>query len=128
MNQHLTQLEAVTEPRLRPDQKRVYYNGNMLFIDFKKLGLSRDSLVKASKPKASRSASGIIRAAQAQDLFRSQMVASPASNPAAMPGNDYVNGNHIFLPVFYADVPDLIAQYVKAFQKVWAHRPEVAKL
>lgn len=42
MNRPLTELEGVAEPRLRPDQKRAYYNGNMLLLDFKKLGFSRE--------------------------------------------------------------------------------------
>ncbi|MBI2925517.1 MAG: hypothetical protein HYY24_07415 [Verrucomicrobia bacterium] len=29
---------------------------------------------------------------------------------------------------FYEDVPELIEQYAAAFEKVWAHRTEVAKL
>ena len=44
-----------------------------------------------------------------------------------MPGNAYINANHIFVPLFYGDVPELIAQYGNAFEKVWAHRTEVAK-
>jgi hypothetical protein len=43
-----------------------------------------------------------------------------------MPGNAYVNANHIFLPLFYEEAPDVIEQYVKAFQKVWSHRKELA--
>lgn len=45
----------------------------------------------------------------------------------AMPGNTYINGNNIFVPLFYEDVPELIGQYVNAFEKVWAHRAELAK-
>jgi perosamine synthetase len=47
--------------------------------------------------------------------------------PASMPGDAYVNGNHIFLPLFYAQAPELIGQYMSTFQKVWAHRAELAK-
>jgi hypothetical protein len=39
-----------------------------------------------------------------------------------MPGTDYVNANHIMLPLFYGEAPELNQQYAKAFQKVWAHR------
>jgi dTDP-4-amino-4,6-dideoxygalactose transaminase len=129
MNQHLTQLEAVSEPHLRPDQKRVYYNGNMLLIDFKKLGLSRDSLIKALK------AEGVMaRFWDYPEQHKLHIYSEakwwhhPPTIPQAMPGNEYINANHIFLPVFYADVPELVGQYVKAFQKVWSHRNEVAKL
>ena len=44
-----------------------------------------------------------------------------------MPGNAYINANHLFLPLIYGDAPDLIAQYVQAFEKVWAHRTELAR-
>jgi hypothetical protein len=31
------------------------------------------------------------------------------------------------MPLFYEDVPDLVEQYVKAFEKVWAHKAELSK-
>ena len=31
------------------------------------------------------------------------------------------------LPLFRTEVPELVEQYVKAFEKVWAHRSELAK-
>jgi perosamine synthetase len=49
MNDPLTRLVGVSEPLCRADQKRVYYNRNMLLVDFKKAGFSRDALVKALK-------------------------------------------------------------------------------
>jgi hypothetical protein len=33
----------------------------------------------------------------------------------------------LFLPVFYGEATELIAQYGKAFKKVWAHKDELAK-
>jgi dTDP-4-amino-4,6-dideoxygalactose transaminase len=129
MNQHLVQLEGVTEPRLRPDQQRVYYNGNMLFVDFKRLGLSRTSLVKALQ------AEGV--AARFWDYPEQHKLKIYAEAkwwhhapqvPASMPGDDYVNANHLFLPAIYGEAPELVDQYVKAFQKVWAHRPQLARI
>ncbi|MCX6928319.1 MAG: DegT/DnrJ/EryC1/StrS family aminotransferase, partial [Verrucomicrobia bacterium] len=38
MNDPLTKLAGITEPRCRADQRRVYYYRNMLLMDFKKLG------------------------------------------------------------------------------------------
>jgi dTDP-4-amino-4,6-dideoxygalactose transaminase len=129
MNQHLTQLEDITEPQLRPDQKRVYYNGNLLFVDFKKLGMSRAGLIKAL------TAEGVhVRFWDYPEQHKLKIYSEakwwhhPPQIPESMPGNAYVNANHIFLPVFYAEVPELTAQYVKAFQKVWSHRTEVASL
>jgi hypothetical protein len=45
-----------------------------------------------------------------------------------MPGNQQVNATHIFVPIPYGEAPELIDQWGKAFEKVWAHRAEVAKL
>ena len=47
--------------------------------------------------------------------------------PQSMPGNAYINVNHFFLPLIYGEAPDLIAQYVQAFEKTCAHRTELAK-
>jgi hypothetical protein len=44
-----------------------------------------------------------------------------------MPRDAYINGNHIFLPLVYEEAQELIAQYVQAFEKVWAHRTDLAK-
>jgi hypothetical protein len=33
---------------------------------------------------------------------------------------------HIFLPLFYGEADDVVDQYIKALQKIWAHRSELA--
>ena len=43
-----------------------------------------------------------------------------------MPGNAQVNNTHIFLPLMHGEAPELIDQYARAFEKVWAHRKELA--
>ncbi|HPC62097.1 MAG TPA: DegT/DnrJ/EryC1/StrS family aminotransferase, partial [Verrucomicrobiota bacterium] len=127
LNQHLTQLEGVTEPVCRPDQQRVYYHRNMLFVDFKKLGFTRDALLKALR------AEGVdVNFWDYPEQHKLKIYSEakwwhhPPAIPASMPGNAYVNANHIFLPLFYEEAPDVIEQYVKAFQKVWSHRKELA--
>lgn len=127
MNDRLTKLEGITEPHCRADQKRVYYNRNMLLMDFKKLGFTRDALVKALK------AEGVdVNFWDYPEQHKLKIYSeakwwhhAPAI-PAAMPGNAYINANHIFLPLFYGEAPELTAQYVNAFEKVWAHRAELA--
>jgi dTDP-4-amino-4,6-dideoxygalactose transaminase len=129
MNQPLIELEAITEPRCRPDQKRVYYNGNLVLIDFQKLGVSRDAIVKALKAEGVQAAFWDYPEQHKLKIYsESKWWHHTPQIPEAMPGNAYVNGNHIFLPTFYGEADDIIAQYVKAFQKVWSHRNEVAKL
>ena len=51
----------------------------------------------------------------------------PPTIPQSMPGNAYINANHIFLPLFYEEAPELTAQYIKAFEMGWAKRSELAK-
>jgi perosamine synthetase len=128
MNDPLTKLTGVTEPHCRPDQKRVYYHANMLLLDFKNLGFSRAALIKALK------AEGVDVGFWDYPEQHKLKIYSEAKwwhhapqIPASMPGNTYINANHIFLPLFYNEAPELIGQYVNAFEKVWAHRAEVAK-
>ncbi len=128
MNDPLTKLPGVSEPVCRSDQQRVYYHRNMLLIDFPKLGFSRVQLVKALK------AEGVdVNFWDYPEQHKLKIYSEAKwwhhapTIPDSMPGNAFINGNHIFLPLIYGDAPDLTAQYVKAFEKVWAHRTEVAK-
>ncbi len=128
MNDHLVQLPGLTEPHCRSDQKRVYYNGNLLFVDFPKLGFSRAALVKALTAEGVHARFWDYPEQHKLKIYSEAKWWHHAPQiPESMPGNAYVNANHIFLPVFYRDVPELAAQYVTAFQKVWSHRTELAK-
>jgi dTDP-4-amino-4,6-dideoxygalactose transaminase len=128
MNQHLTQLEGITEPLCRIDQKRVYYHRNMLFVDFKKLGFSRDALVKALKAEGVDANFWDYPEQHKLKIYSEEKWwHHPPAIPAAMPGNAYVNANHIFLPIFYEEAPEEIGQYVSAFQKVWSHKKAQAQ-
>ena len=44
------------------------------------------------------------------------------------PGAEEVNRRGISLPYFTKDVPELLDQYIQAFEKVWAHRQQLAKV
>jgi dTDP-4-amino-4,6-dideoxygalactose transaminase len=127
LNQHLTQLEGVTEPRVRPDQTRAYYCANILFVDFKKLGFSRARLIKAL---AAEGVSARFWDYPEQHKLKIYSEAKwwnhPPTIPQSMPGNAYVNANHIMLPLMYGEASDVNEQYAKAFQKVWAHRKDLA--
>lgn len=127
LNQQLTQLEGITEPHVRSDQERVYYNANMLFLNFKQVGFTREKLIAALV------AEGVAVKFWDYPEQHKLKIYSEAkwwhhapTIPASMPGNEYVNANHIMLPLFYGEAPELNQQYVKAFQKVWAHRKELA--
>ncbi|MBE3097298.1 MAG: DegT/DnrJ/EryC1/StrS family aminotransferase [Planctomycetes bacterium] len=126
MNDRLTQLPGITEPRCRSDQKRAYYNANMLFIDFKKLGFPRDALLAALKAEGVRASIWDYPEQHKLKIYsEAKWWHHLPKIPESMPGNAYVNANHIFLPLIYGEAPDFIEQYAKAFEKVWAHRAEL---
>jgi dTDP-4-amino-4,6-dideoxygalactose transaminase len=128
LNQHLCQLPGLTEPVCRPDQKRVYYNGNMLMFDEKKAGCPREPLIKALKAEGVRAAYWDYPEQHKLAIYsEAKWWHHPPTIPAAMPGTEQVNRGHIFLPSFCGEAADLNAQYAKAFEKVWAHRQELAK-
>lgn len=129
MNDRITQLPGIAEPRLRPDQKRVYYHANMLFVDFAKLGFSRDALIKALKAEGVRASFWDYPEQHKLRIYSEAKWWHHAPKiPDSMPGDAQVNASHIFLPCVYGDAPELIDQYVDAFEKVWAHRDALAKI
>ncbi|MBI5820151.1 MAG: DegT/DnrJ/EryC1/StrS family aminotransferase [Verrucomicrobia bacterium] len=122
LNGRLIQLPGITEPRCRPDQKRAYYHANMLLLDFKKLGFSRDALLKALRAEGVRVSFWDYPQQHTLKIYSEAKWWHHAPKiPEKMPGCEYVNANHIFLPLFYGEAPELIEQYAKAFEKVWAH-------
>ncbi|MDW8310041.1 MAG: DegT/DnrJ/EryC1/StrS family aminotransferase [Verrucomicrobiales bacterium] len=129
LNDRLTQLKGISEPRCRPDQERVYYAGNMLFVDFKRLGFSRDALLRALKAEGVPARFWDYPQQHKLKIYsEAKWWHHPPTIPATMPGNEHVNANHIFVPLIYEDAPHLIEQYARAFEKVWAHPDELASL
>lgn len=123
LNDRITALPGLSEPRCRPDQKRVYYYANMLLVDEKKAGRSRDDLVKALKAEGVRATTWVYPEQHKFAIYsEAKWWHHPPVVPKTLPGNDAVNQTHLFTPLFYAEAPDLIEQYVAAFEKVWAHR------
>jgi dTDP-4-amino-4,6-dideoxygalactose transaminase len=127
LNDRLTQLPGLYEQQNRPDVQRVFYNQNRFLFNEKEAGMSRGRCIKALR------AEGVsIGAAGAQ--FQ---CSHPAYHEAQwwhhlpviadrFPGAEEVNQRGISLPFFTKNVPELIDQYAQAFEKVWAHRKELA--
>ncbi len=127
LNARLTQLEGVTEPRLLPGQERAYYSGNMLLVDFAKAGAPRDVILKALKAEGVDASFWDYPEQHKLKIYsEAKWWHHPPVIPASMPGNAWVNANHLFVRCQYGEAPDLIEQYAKAFEKVWAHRRELA--
>ncbi len=129
MNDRLTHLPGLSEPRCRPDQKRAYYYASMLLLDEKKAGFSRGALVNALKAEGVRATIWEYPEQHKLKIYsEAKWWHHKPVIPAAMPGSDHVNRTHLFLPLLYGEAPELIDQYVAAFEKIWAHRAELAKL
>jgi len=128
LNDRLLQLPGLSEPRVRKDQERVYYHASMLFLDEKKAGFNRDQLVKALKAEGVRASFWDYPEQHKLKIYsEAKWWHHPPVIPD-LPGTRAVNKTHIFLPLFYGEAPELLDQYVKAFEKVWANRAAVAKL
>jgi dTDP-4-amino-4,6-dideoxygalactose transaminase len=128
LNDRILQLPGLTEPVCRKDQQRVYYNGNMLFLDSRKAGFSRDALLKALKAEGVTVSFWDYPEQHKLKIYSESKWWHHAPRiPASMPGNVQVNNTHIFLPAWYGEAPELIDQYAKAFEKAWAHRSDLAK-
>jgi len=129
LNDPLIQLTGLSEPRCRPDQKRAYYYANMLVLDSAKAGFSRDALVKALKAEGVRVSTWVYPEQHKLTIYSEpKWWHHPPVIPTSMPGNEYINSQHIFMPLFYDEADDVIDQYVKAFQKIWEHRSQLASV
>ena len=128
LNDRITQLPGLSEPTCRPDMKRVYYSTNLMFLDEAKAGMSRDACVKAL------AAEGVSVSSYGWSLLHNYPFFqeekwwhhAPA-DPGELPGCDQANHTAISLPLMHAEDPELVEQYAKAFEKVWAHREKVGK-
>jgi dTDP-4-amino-4,6-dideoxygalactose transaminase len=126
LNDALLQLPGLYEQTSgRTDVKRLYYSWNMLFIDEAKAGMSRDQAVKALKAEG-------VRADALQYTLQHKLPLYAEDNwwhhkPVIpqLPGSEQANATSIALPYFTAEAPELVDQYIKAFEKVWAHRDEL---
>ena len=111
----------------RNDVKRIHYAWNMLFIDEAEAGMSREACVKALQ------AEGISTSAYSYRLQHKCPLYAEAKwwhhKPVVpeLPGSEQANATAIPLPYFTSEAPELVDQYVKAFEKVWGHRKELGK-
>jgi perosamine synthetase len=129
LNDRITKLPGLSEPRCRPDQNRVYYNASLLFLDEAKAGFSRDALVKALVAEGVQVSTWVYPEQHKLRIYAEpKWWHHPPVIPEHMPGNEQVNRTHLFLPLVYGEASELLDQYALAFEKVWAHRAQVARL
>ena len=114
----------------RDDVERISYGRNMLFIDEKEAGMTREQAVKAL------CAEGVSTSCFAYRLQHEGALYAENEwwhHPPVVPPKEEMAGTYqanrwaMPLPCFTESCPELIDQYVKAFEKVWAHRKEIGK-
>jgi dTDP-4-amino-4,6-dideoxygalactose transaminase len=128
LNDRLEQLPGLTAQYVRPDVDRVFYSSNLMLVDEAKAGMPRGACVKALQ------AEGVRVGAYTCSLLHNYVIFKEEqwwhhlpAQPGELPGSELANRTAIRLPYFTSDVPELVDQYVKAFEKVWAHRDQIGK-
>jgi dTDP-4-amino-4,6-dideoxygalactose transaminase len=127
LNDRLTQLPGLYEQTSgRKDMERLYYSWNMLFIDEKKAGISREACIKALQAEGVSAGAVSYRLQHKCALYTEAQWWHHLPTIPELPGSEQANATAIGLPYFTTDVPELVDQYIAAFEKVWAHRKELA--
>lgn len=127
LNQRLVELPGVSCPYTRPDAKRVYWASNLIFIDAQKAGCDKAALLKALVAEGVQATEG-----RYDEQHRYQLYSEPKwwHHPVVIPkdlhGTEEVNRRAVRLPIFHEEAPELVEQYGKAFEKVWAHRKQLS--
>jgi dTDP-4-amino-4,6-dideoxygalactose transaminase len=130
MNDRLTALAGLMEPRCRADQTRIYYALNQLLFDEKKAGFSKAAAIKALRAEVVH----VNDDSELQEQHPLKIYREPKwwhhapVIPSVLPGHVALSKMAMSLPLFYEEVPELVEQYIQAFEKVWAHKAELAKL
>ena len=130
INDRLLQLPGISEPRCRPDAERVYYPNNMLHLDETKAGFSRRALLKALTAEGVKATPGHYLQQHKLRIYSEAKWwhHAPVVPKGDLPGCQECNKTSFALPLFYEDAPELREQYVKAFEKVWARKSDLATL
>jgi len=127
LNDRLVQLPGLYEQTYnRPDMQRLHYAYNMLFIDEAEAGMSRAAAVKALQAEGVHISNYSYRLQHKCDLYKEAKWWHHKPIIPDLPGSEAANATSMSLPYFTSDVPELVDQYVKAFEKVWAHRKDLA--
>ena len=127
LNDALLQLPGLYEQTSgRDDVQRLYYEWNMLFIDEKEAGTPRDAVVAALKAEGVRADALSYRLQHKQPLYTESEWWHHLPVIPELPGSETANATSIALPYFTKESPEMVEGYIKAFEKVWAHRSELA--
>lgn len=130
LNDRITQLPGVSAQFVRAGIQRVFYSKNIILIDEAKAGMSREAAVKALQAEGVEASEYNLRLQHTYPMYSEEtwwkhMPVIPAEG--SLPGCEQANRQAVLLPYFTSEQPELIEQYAKAFEKVWAHRDAIAK-
>lgn len=126
LNDRICKLPGISEPLCRPDQQRVYYSSNVIFLDEAAASTSRAVLVKALKAEGVLCDSGDYPEQHKNAIYQEEKWWHHKPTVANLPGTTSVNNRAINVRLARREAPELIEQYAQAFEKVWAHRKELA--
>lgn len=127
LNDRLTQLPGLYEQSShRDDVQRLYYAWNMLFIDEKEVGVSRDKIADALAAEGVQVTGRHYTLQHELPLYAEEQWWHHKPVIPELPGSKQANDTCLGLPYFTKEVPELCEQYAQAFEKVWAHRGELA--
>ncbi len=126
LNDRICKLPGLSEPFCRPDQQRVYYSSNVLFLDEAKAGISRKAMVDALKAEGVAISSGDYPEQHKNAIYKEDKWWHHKPVVQELPGTTKVNATAVNVGLLRVEVPELVDQYTQAFEKVWAHRKEMA--
>jgi dTDP-4-amino-4,6-dideoxygalactose transaminase len=126
LNDRLAKLPGLYEQQNRPDVDRVFYSANRFLFNEKEAGMSRAACIKALRaegvavsPAGAQFQCNNAAYHEAQWWHHMPVIAD------RFPGAEEVNRRGLALPYFTKDVPELVDQYIVAFEKVWTHRKQL---
>ena len=129
LSERLTALGGLLPQYCRPDIQRVYWASHLFFLDEAKAGFSKAALLKAL------AAEGVQVSGAPYDEQHKYALYSEARwwhhapvIPQSMPGCEQVNRTSMRLPLFHDEAAELVDQYARAFEKIWAHRQSLARV
>jgi hypothetical protein len=100
----------------------------MLFIDEMKAGCPRQILIKALQAEGVHVSPGFFEDQNRYPLLRRSEVVGPSGRDSEGPFRHQAGEHEFGTPsLFREPAPELIDQYVKGLEKVWAHRKELAQ-
>jgi dTDP-4-amino-4,6-dideoxygalactose transaminase len=127
LNDRLEQLPGLSAQYVRSDVQRVFYSNNLMLFDSAKAGFSREAAVKALGAEGVQVTSFTWSLLHNYPIFHEhQWWHHLPAQPGKLPGSDQANRSAIALPYFTSEAPELMEQYVKAFEKVWSFRKQLS--